>query len=43
MLLYVYKISVHWYFRSAVKTADNRDIGQNITLSRKCETIKLKH
>ena len=25
MLLYIYKVGVHWYFRFAVKTADNRD------------------
>ena len=25
MLLEVYKMGVHWYFRFAVKTADNRD------------------
>ena len=25
MLLYIYKMGVHWYFRFAVKTADNRD------------------
>ena len=25
MLLYTYKMGVHWYFRFAVKTADSRD------------------
>ena len=25
MLLYIYKMGVHWYFQFAVKTADNRD------------------
>ena len=25
MLLYIYKMGVHWYFRFVVKTADNRD------------------
>ena len=27
MLLYIYKMGVHWYFRFAVKTTDNRDSG----------------
>ena len=25
MLLYIYKMGVHWYFRFVVKTADNGD------------------
>ena len=25
MLLYIYKMGIHWYFRFAVKMADNRD------------------
>ena len=25
MLLFIYKLGVHWYFRFVVKTADNRD------------------
>ena len=26
MLLFIYKMGIHWYFRFAVETADNRDI-----------------
>ena len=25
MLLFIYKMGVHWYFRFAVETADNRN------------------
>ena len=28
MLLFIYKIGVHWYFRFAIEMADNRDILQ---------------
>ena len=37
MLLFASKMGVHWYFLFAVKTANNRNNWQNITLSKSIE------